>query len=372
MDNPALDDLLEKAKWAKKNTAEQSDLYAAALKLAEASNDTKRATDIRGDYIDSLVFQGRYELAIPHFAILLSVLDQPGQQISWFEQIQILWRYKWFVSNMTNFPNVPKVQIEQMLADMEKRYVSFNPMTFPTIFYFKQSVYNSMGDHEKAAIFEKKFKEFGEAESPLYSLKDCDACECSSNVSRFFWRKQYNEALAEAAPILSGSLKCETVPRSTYPAVILSEILRDNGDPELAEKWFKKAIKLLNADNQEMVSFGKLICYLTRVGNTPKAISLFESQFWESVDTNNLNAVFHFYNAAWYLFDTLVKAGTAQIKLSLPENERLYSISGQYVTAEVVDFLQSEVLRIAALFDARNGNDHYVRELMGFYDGLRK
>ena len=62
------------------------------------------------------------------------------------------------------------------------------------------------------------------------------------------------------------------------------------------------------------------------------------------------------------LFDRL-EAIRKTISLRLPPAVPVHEPAGRYAPAALRDWVRAEAAELAAKFDARNGNDHFVRQL---------
>lgn len=362
--------LLEKAEWAPKHSVEKSDILYQALKLAESGNgDLKQLVSIRQDYIECLATQGRHELALPHFALLLAHLDDEDNKVGFFNRISILWCYKWFLMAMVNYTSLSKAQIMATLADMERRFLADDLQNQRAVNDYKRRVFFALGELDEAAKYAQLAKEDDSPRRRFMGMDDCEACVTASEVDHFFFRGQFVEAINHAQPILDGKLKCAEVPKETYPTAVLCYSLL--GQATEAEQVFKKSIKLLNKEHQELCNYAFLMCHLVRANKLRLGVDLFQQQINMCLKTLNQASIFHFCQASLFLFEQLRASGKERIKLQIDENERLYSVTGLYLLDELIAFFSSWVNEIATKFDTRNGNQHYQVHLMGLYASIK-
>lgn len=362
-------DLLEKSEWAPKHSVEKSDILYQAFKLAEASNDNSQLINIREKYVECLVFQGRHEVALPHFAMLLAHLDDAENKIGFYDRIIILWSYKWFLSAMTSFVNLSRAQILATLADMEHRFLADNLSNQRAVNDYKRRVYFALGEWEEAAKYSQLVIEDNSPRHRFLGMDDCEACVTNIEVEHFFWQEQFSAAINHAQPILEGTMKCTEVPKETYPIVTLCQSLM--GQEAEAEKLFKKAVKLLNKDYQELSNYSFLLCYAARADKLKQGINLFQQQIDICLTTPNKFNVFQFCHASLFLFERLKAIGKEKIKLQIHENELLYSESGIYLVDELILFFANQISEITAQFDIRNGNNHYTIRLNGLFSHIK-
>jgi tetratricopeptide (TPR) repeat protein len=360
-----LTELIEKAEWAEKYSVEQSDILLRALRLAESLNDTKNTHNIREQYIDCLNTQGRIEDAYPHFSLLLSHLDDPAENVGLFDRISILWKYKWFLGSLPNFPHIPKAQIFDIMADMERRYLAFQPITQATVHYYKYVVYRELGEQETANAYYEKFEECKTSDVNWLTLSDCDACIQDTEVGNALSSGQWEQVIQIAQPILSGEKKCESVPQRTYFKVALA--LAKMGQMDEAAHYFEKGIQSLKEDRVNLDRNRRSICYLVYTGQWEQALAVFEQNFHQTLNLLEKSEIFHFYAAGLLLFRYLART-QSEVKMNLPDNPVLYQPDGVYQVPETVQILDRAVRELAAQFDQRNENDYYSRKVLGFYD----
>lgn len=356
--------LQEKAKWAEKYSVEKSDILLQALRLAESLQDAQATTKIRGEYIECLNFQGRIAEGYPHFSILISQLDEPNTNLGTLEKLSILWKYKWFLSSLPKFPNIPKAQILDILGDMERRYLQYSALTQSTVYFYKDAVYSDMGDLETAQECRAKYEASEIIDFNFLTLSDCDACINDSKVGNYLLAGHWEQAIQFAQPILSGEKKCESVPKRTYFKVALAFVKM--GQMDEAALYFEKGMQLLKDERIELDMHRRSICYLVYTGQWERALAVFERHFLEALNVLHKSDTFHFYSAGVLLFRYIART-QQQVNMHIPDNPLLYQPDGIYNVPEVVQLLDTAVQEIAVQFDNRNENDYYSRVLTGFY-----
>src|SRR5207244_1055466 len=97
---------------------EQISLREEAVRLADLEGDLKLQYFAREVYVRACIFGGDTEKALVAFSWLLAQFDRnPGA----FDQWAILWKYKWIVAAIYNYPQVSKARIYEMLDDLSER-----------------------------------------------------------------------------------------------------------------------------------------------------------------------------------------------------------------------------------------------------------
>src|SRR5713226_3290360 len=119
-------------------------LVEEAVNLADAHNDTAAGFDTRLEYVSAALFAGQPDRMLVAFAWMLSQFDRDPEA---YDAHRLLWQYKWVVNALPDFPQITRAQIEEMFADMERRYRAFGA-SMQTIFFKKRGVAYKMGDVE--------------------------------------------------------------------------------------------------------------------------------------------------------------------------------------------------------------------------------
>jgi hypothetical protein len=86
-----------------------------AVRQADTANDVKLQYDAREAFIEAAYFGGIPEKAMVAYAWCLAQYDRDPVR---FREWNILWRYKWMVNVVCDFPQISKEQIYEMLDDM--------------------------------------------------------------------------------------------------------------------------------------------------------------------------------------------------------------------------------------------------------------
>ena len=94
-------------------------LLEEAARVADICGDLKLASDAREHLVQAATFGGAPEKALVAFSWSLAQYDRRAGEVS---EATVLWQYKWILDSITNFPQIGKAQILEMLDDMAARY----------------------------------------------------------------------------------------------------------------------------------------------------------------------------------------------------------------------------------------------------------
>lgn len=106
--------------------------------------------------------------ALVAFSWLLGQFDQQPDE---YDDFTLLWSYKWILDSIASFPEINRAQIEELLADMRRRYEQFG-YSERSYYYYRFSLLKDYGEVEEAQQFLDKTKAMDRDE-----MSDCEACE---------------------------------------------------------------------------------------------------------------------------------------------------------------------------------------------------
>ena len=331
---------------------ERSLLREKALTLADTLNDEEKQFDARMNYVNDVCMEGGFpEKYLSVFPWLLAYVSKSKFKT---EIYTVLWYYKWVVNIMPEFPSISISQIENALLDLQKRYREFG--TNDKMFHFySRAVYCDIGDYEKSAWHHKKLMRYTRSTQ----LDDCEACVLNRGVKYHIAMNNFEQALKEAQPLLTGKKTCTHVPKATYSALIIPLLIRNDHQraSEFSEKIEKDIKGKKFSDNYEYIY--PVIINHTVQGRTTNAIKLFEKNFGNAFMAKAAEAKFCFYVSAIVMFKKVQKK---TIRLKLPPDFPLYNKESTYDVKEMTEWLEKETEHIASLFNNRNGNDKYTKE----------
>jgi hypothetical protein len=348
--------LLEQANELK-NGPERIRVLEEAVRLADQAGDVAAGFRARLKWMDAATFGGRPDILLTAFAWCLAEHDRDPDR---FDQKDLLWKYKWVMGHVVQFPHISRAQIESMLADMSIRFEQAGS-TLHAVHDARNKILADMGDLAGASLAAAEL-----AATRRDWLSDCRACIRDVSAGRLADQERDAEALAEAAPILAGRVKCAEVPHQTYSRLLLP-LLR-LGRVQEALAYHQMGQRLIGDNPEFLLAAGRHLEFLTLTGNLKPALALFEVYLPHALATPSLFNRMHFYAAAWLLLETLCDHGERTLRLRLPDVFPLFQSRGIYDLPTILDWFRTEVETLTTQFDTRNGNDYYARWLAGMKD----
>lgn len=334
---------------------EQISLREEAVRLADLTGDLNTQYFAREMFVRACVFGGAAEKALVAFSWLLAQFDQnPGR----FDQWSILWKYKWIVNSIHEFPQISKARIFEMFDDLTARSQQAG--------YSLRAVYNQRyrlekhwDDREKALEYFEKMQT-----QPRDALSNCPVCEIDERVSVAIYRDNYQRAIELAQPVLNGTEECATVPHRTYAKLLLPLVRL--GRYEEASLYHRRGYEMISANPSFVDRIAEHLVFLALTENLERGLHLLEKHYSWTECNRDLVAHFAFFRAACLLLETVAETSaetSPQLQLRLPPTFPLYSPAGSYEPLQLAAWFRQKAAGIAERFDERNETDFFVRTL---------
>lgn len=323
-----------------------------AVRLADVHQDVVLGDEIRKDLINAATFSGFPEKALVAFSWRLAQRDRDPQK---FPERDILWEYKWIADSLTDFPQISRQQIEDAFDDVALRCERSGAGLRAVHKLRWQSAVN-MNEPERAREHYRKWEQ-----TPRDWNTDCAACEQDDFVEYHLFLREKENALEFAEPILSGSLRCATIPHNTYARVLLP--LVQLGQMERAATYHRRGYRLCFNNRKFLSAISSHLRFFALTDNFPQALRLLEKHLEWALESKDLLTQWRFLLAARFSLQRLAEMGYTSLKLRLPKTVLCYREDGTYEVAVVASWLEETCRDLAERFDARNGNDGFKRLL---------
>ncbi|KQO15773.1 hypothetical protein ASF12_27525 [Paenibacillus sp. Leaf72] len=328
--------------------AAQLEVLEAAVRLADAEGDIENGFYARHQIVKTAGFHGFPLKAIIAFSWQLGQYDQNPEE---YDGRSLLWRYKWIIGTISNFPEIPMSQIQELLEDLGKRYKEHG-YSNRTYLYFRSRLALDHGKLDEAKDYLQQFmKAFRD------HMSDCIACEQHYIVMLYSRLGEDEQALKAAEPILSGNMKCAEVPHITLPELLLP-MQRLNLHEE-AKKAHTKGYRLVKGKRDLLESVAQHIEYLTAT-KPAKAIEAVELHLAFALDHENPYEVMLFNLCTARLLKKLVQEGS-NVMLRLPAS--FLAAHEDTSLPALAAYFENLATAAAQRYDARNGNDFYSKKV---------
>lgn len=321
-------------------------LCEQAVALAESAGDDAGAFEARLALTSAACFGGAPDVMLVAFARLLARHDESPR--GYAETYQVLWRYKWVLGAVTEFPETPAAQCEALLADLTRRFAAFGAAPYAAA-ECEFALARNLNDKPRARAVAARLRRLRPG-----LLSACAACVASGLVSYRAWVGRPADAVRAAAPILDGRLSCHAVPRATYAVLLMS--LWHRGELPEAMRLHRLGYKLVARAPVCVDHQARHAEFLALTGNTARAGKLVAAHLGDALASRSpadrLCALGHFRVALHHL----VAAGAKPLAAKLPAGHALHRAGGRVAVADLFAAVDAEARDLARRFDARNGN----------------
>lgn len=327
-------------------------LLEEAARLADSHGRVDQGFAAREELIETGTFSGYPEKSLVAFSWCLAQYDRDPQHYS---EHDLLWRYKWIGAALARFPQITRQQINDMLADMGRRYQQAGA-GLRSVYKLHWRLAMEMGNREEASHYHRLWEQ-----SPNDWLTDCRACECNDLAEYQIFTGQDDQALTTVAPILRGSLRCAEIPHLTL-GLVLQPLFRLGRLAE-AMQHHHKGYRLTSDNREFLPQMADHLTFLVLTDNLAKGVKLLEKHLPWALEATALTRRFDFYLAARFLLERLQESGKESIKLRLPQTFPGYQESGKYDVAALAAWFDEQLKELAGRFDARNGNEWFSERI---------
>ncbi|XXF79441.1 hypothetical protein P2318_06725 [Myxococcaceae bacterium GXIMD 01537] len=319
-----------------------------AVRLTDAHGDAGLGFVVRNELIDAANFGGFPDKALVAFAWCRAQQKKDPER---FDTYELLWKQKWVVGRLDEFPHISRKQIRDALDDIEQVYARRNAGR-RSVLKLRYQTARDMGDDAEAEALWPRW-----LEAPRDHLTDCRACELDDELDPYVDAGEYARVLEKARPLLEGRAGCAEVPHLTYGTVLYP--LFKLGELEEARHCHLTGYRLVARSHEFLATVGEHLEFLALTGNVDRGLALLERHLGWALGHASHRDRFTFHAAALTLLLLAVREGRERVSLNLPRTFPLFHPEGSYATRDLLAWVDAEARGIAARFDARNGTPRF-------------
>lgn len=337
-------------------------LLAEAVRLADVHNLEDTAYEAREKLITAATFSGHGHLTLLHFPWMLAKSDANPTKYSVHS---LMWKYKWMLANLPEYPQIPKEKIMEAFEDFKKRF-NLGNYKKRTLYEYERILAMEFGDLETAQQAQQRFEEAPKTDhvDRWIGVANCHACEINNVVSWLVDTGQLEKALETAVPLITRQVKCENVPRVTYPKLLLP--LLKLGKVREAKEYFRDGYKGIHGKRNYIISQANILKYLVIAGHFKAAKKWFLTHQPFGEESLNPREKQAYLESGWLLFHEWDRRPDDAADFHLPPTHPLFSEKSPPSFREIADDYNRRMVEIAQAFDARNGNNFETRRLAEF------
>ncbi|WFF02191.1 hypothetical protein [Micromonospora sp. WMMD964] len=316
------------------------------LRRVDAADDRHLAFVTRMQATTGYIYGGEPAKSFVTFSRCLSEFDSDPQPYHQRHAHNLLWHFKYMITGLLNFPEVPLDRTYAVLDDMERRYRA-GGHSLQTVHKHRFRVADHVGDTEKAAHWYRLWQT-----TPRDDLSDCAGCDPTSQVVYLADNGRDAEAVALAEPVLAGRLTCTEQPQAILTA-LLPPYLRTGRD-ESARDAHREAYRRLRGNLANLWEIGDHVEFCTLTGNEARAVELVERHLDWLDRAPSPAAAMHFAATAAAALRQAGQGGAATVYRRAAEGRP----GGEVSASVLADELTRTATELAERFDARNGSTH--------------
>lgn len=352
----------EEQLWDLLNQVYRMPYGSAQIALVEqviAHADAQRLADLafaaRMQATTSYAYGGEPARSFVTFSWCLAEFDRNPTQWAGHQRT-LLWHFKYMVSALTRFPEVPLERTFAVLDDMEGRWRATGH-SMHAVHAYRHRVHRHVGDLVQAQDQYVRW-----CAAPRDDLSDCLGCDPSAKASWLASQNRDEEAVALGEPVLAGQLTCSEQPQGIL-TTLLKPYLR-TGRLDEARDAHRRAYRAHRPNLADMGDIADHIEFCAITGNEARGVEILERHLGWLDRAPSPHAAMIF-AAAGALVLRRAKEQGHEVRLHRPahRDRPATDIAGEALREE----LTTLALDTAAKFDARNETDYQgrlVRELL--------
>ncbi|OWK46669.1 hypothetical protein [Fimbriiglobus ruber] len=334
------------------------ELIAEAVRIADARNDAATGFRARRYLMEAALTSGQPDVLTVAFSWCLAQSDRDPEAIPADE---ILWQYRWAVSDLPQFPQVPRGQIVDAIADMARRYQAAGS-TLRSVHLLKMHVAIKLRD---LALATEAQAEWGRV--PRDPWSDSARTEQSFVASYLVFAKRYQDAIDQCPQALAGRpddahFFGRDSAKVLIPLLTLGRVADGMRVQRSGYRYIAKKMRYL-----DVVSCH--IEFLARTNHFATAAKIFEEHVGLALETKMLLDRFDFFRVALILVERMRRAGATAIKFRLPGDFPVSPTGREYELTAMAEWFRADITPLGARFDARNANTYYA-DLLHVVDEL--
>jgi tetratricopeptide (TPR) repeat protein len=335
-----------RAEAGKREGAAAVALLQEAERLAEG-NEAMLFT-VRLDLCYHAVFAGLPQAALVAFTWCLQAFDRNPNFAN--RENPLLWRYKYVIQSLPEFPQISREQMRTAVADFQER-LKRGGHSGRTGLYLANKI--ALGCGDTAAV-----RELSATWPDLKrdSVSDCHACETDTDVHNRCLIGQHQECLDRAEPLLKGQLRCAEVPHITLPHV--AHAYFHLGKMKQAKEAALEALRLTGTNADLVGARARVLELYVLMREWSAGLNLLERDLPLLERSESGLDKFRFKLAAVALLEHVLRADPAAALHLSDAFLKKNNLPGPSAQA-LFEWLTLAVEKLIGTFDTRNGNTYF-------------
>jgi tetratricopeptide (TPR) repeat protein len=253
----------------------------------------------------------------------------------------ILWHFKYMVSALTRFPELPLDRTFAVLTDMERRYRDGGHSLY-AVYSLRHLVARHLGDAEAAEYWYQRW-----SQAQRDQLADCAGCDPGRRVEYLASLGRDEEAVRLAEPVLAGRLTCKEQPQGMLTA-LLRPYLRTGRLAEAADAH-RRAYRVHRQYLADLADIADHVEFCAETGNEARGLAILERHLDWLDRAPSPYAAMEFAAASARVLRRLTETGRGGEPVGP---------SASIVVSELAERMAATATSLAERFDTRNGTSY--------------
>lgn len=324
-------------------------LLEQAAHVADTMNDVVLGFKVRKMLMGAALKGGRPEQMTTAFTWCVAQSDRDPTNIP---PEQILWQYRWVISELPHFAEVPRKQIDDTIQEMITRYRAAGSTLRP-VHLLRMVTAVRLGDVAMGATAYEDWQRAGRDD-----LSDSPRQEQNlvSNFLAFANRRE--ELFKVSKSVLDGRVDEPGFFGEDSSELLIPLLELDRAAD--AVRVQRSGYRYLARKEGYLHHLSFHVEFFARIDNWPGAIKVFEEHVGMALATRQYCDRFRFLRAGLILSERLQRSGQTVLKLKLPPELPIKPQGRAYDLRELSDWIRADISGYAQRFDARNGTPYYM------------
>lgn len=325
--------------------------FDVVFRHADAAGLGQFAFNARMSAISDFHHGGDPTRAFLAFSWCLAFFDRHPDLVGSGHDRSLLWRFKWIVWALPQFPQIPLVRTQAVLDDMQHRY-QLGGHSPHAVYQHRWLVADHVGDAVAARNWYDRM-----VTARRDGLSDCSACVPSIQVRYLSGLGRDEEAVAIGAPHSRGGC-------TEQPQWMLSELLGPylrTGQLDAAVEAHRDGYRRMRSDRHHLDNIAQHVVFCGLTGNEARGLEIIERHVEWLERPSTPYAAMEFAAGSALVLGRLRAAGRGDLAVHRrsADGSRRWTQSVEQLHAELV----AQARALAGQFDARNGNTHQSRRV---------
>ncbi len=323
------------------------------IRRADAKGDEHLSFAVRMVGTNAYVFGGEPAKSFVTFSWCLADFDRNPQPYHQRHEDNLLWHFKYLVSALLTFPEIPLHRTYAVLDDMERRYRE-GGRSLQAVYKYRHLLARHLGAADEAEQWYRRW-----TTASRDDLSDCAGCDPSAQVRHLAGTGRDEEAITLAEPVLAGRLSCVEQPQGILTSLLLPYLR--TGRREAARDAHRRAYRRHRGNLADLSDIAEHIEFCAVTGNDARGLELVERHLDWLDRAPSPAAAMAFAASAALVLRGLAAAGHGELTVhrrghgDRPAADLPVPVLAEELAAVATD--------LAARFDDRNGTSAQSRRI---------